>query len=425
VIKVPARSNLDVLGGDILPGDWVDGTVNRNGVDFPLFRGVVDGVRRSTASSGGATVRTFNLTGRDHGAPFEMPVHYANAWIQTLQQRVKGLMADDVKGKTGGSPGEMFDALIAAAFGLEPADLASPGSPQSTSKTKSHWLLPGSLGSAVGGNPYGTYFGQALRVDTFPTRSYYYDALQLWTHPGQTLADTLNQWSNPMLNEWYMDLSPRNRSGDPWQMWATLRERPFINREHGLESIWYQLPVLELPNWAISSTDLGRSIHERFNLFLITAQVGISQDDQLPLAPPTWDAMGIEKYGIRPMLETTKFVGPGAYGSWGNERRKLQDLLVDWHAPNPFLLNGTVICRLALPELHVGERFRIIGDTPGEDLTFRVEGIDFAWQWASPRVPPTSQTTIVLTRGYAGSDRDGLEIVQKTANRFETVFSDV
>jgi hypothetical protein len=400
-LKIPPTSSLDILGGDILPGDWVDATVTRNGVEFPLMRGVVDTVRENKIESQGATILAFNLTGRDHGAPFETPIVYANIWATSSNQKVKGLITEAIKGVIGGSPTEMFAALINAAFG-------APDAPQ--------WLMPWSVAGRSGRR-----FIDMLSIEPNPTRYFLFNQFQLWTQPGDDLSTLMTQWCNPLFNEWIMDLASRDSVDDPWLMRATLRERPFINRVDGMKSSWFALPVLELPDWAINATDLGRSLQDRFNLFEVIQEFGMASDDQYAVAQPSWNRQSVDKYGLRPMMQTTKYSTEGGFGAWRKVRMEIQDLLVDWHATNPYWISGTTGIRLALPELHVGELFRITTGDSKKDRTLLVEGIDFTWQWTSPHRAPASQTNLVLTRGYEGSGNKALDIVNQTAKLFTSI----
>jgi hypothetical protein len=110
--------NVNIAKGDILGGDWVRGSVLRNGIVWPIFQGVVDSVREKITTSGGEKIREVLITGRDHGALFESIIAWNNIYVKELPKAVSGMFtaAFDYN-RISGTPDTMFQAIIHAMFG--------------------------------------------------------------------------------------------------------------------------------------------------------------------------------------------------------------------------------------------------------------------------------------------------------------------
>jgi hypothetical protein len=407
-IKLNQNSTLDLENGDVCDGDWVRCTVQRNGVDFKIFLGVVDIVRQSKYSSGGATVKTWTISGRDHGAPFEVPIAWASLYVQTVGQLIEGLYTRSVKGEVGGSPDKMFKLLIDAAFNRGAAG----------TKNKSSWALPPALEAELGKE----IFRDALNVITNHTEGAYFNEIQLWTQAGQSLWDTLGTWCNPLLNEFWLDFANVNPSQN--QIEAVIRERPFINTVDGHNSPWFSLNSFKVPSWIIEDDDLGRGGLERFNLFEVTADFAFgNMQEQTALASPLIDEEGIVKHGIRAYQQSTKFISPGnvGQGAWPDEVNIWMRKLVDWYGPNPHWKNGQIRTGVVFPEIKIGNIFTL--DTGNEQTNehYYIEGTGINWRYSANG--SRSQSSFVLTRGYRGNKRDGLKLVKSVSDRFKEAFS--
>jgi len=405
-VKLGRKATLNPMAGDVLDGDWADLWILRNGVPFGLTRGVVDTVRESKTSSGGATVRTLALTGRDHGAMFENIIAWNQIFAQSLSELTQGPMTKAVKHNVGGTPDFVFQLLTEAVFS------------QGTSQIRSAWALPPSLKSLSGRSTY----GQALDIRTEELRGALFN-VNLWTTAGQTLHQTLGQWCNPLLNEWRYDVD--NAPGkDRIVMTASIRERPFVNTDDGRSSPWFGLTTWTIPDWLVQNSDLGRSGHERFTIFELVAdwQFG-TPGEQTALAAPIWSAEDVTQYGIRPYLESTIYVAEGAAGRWVNMRREWQRLLADWYAINPYLLSGSITFGCMLPEIQIGSRIVIDTGNPQTSFQGYVEGVDHGFAWAGDGGSgPRTSTTLTVTRGWIGTDADLLQAVDDVSARFVEKF---
>lgn len=434
-LTVKASEGIDLAGDDVLPGDWAEITMLRNGWRFPLAIGPVQSIRESRGSAAGATVRTYTITGTDHGGPFDAPMVYASLYVQSLSELSLGIQASRVKSSIGGSPSELFGLLVNAGFA------------RGESGTRSVWALPPGL---TRGGTAQTLL-DILRVEAGVTRGGRCNETEMWTQPGQTLHQTLQNWCNPLLNEILLELRGANatdRTAASTVPAAVLRERPFPTVRQGLASPWFDLDTVTIPGWLVEDCDLGRSAAERFNLIELMADLGAGtgQVEQTVFCPPVWDPASIQAHGLRPMMETTRYIGfaqpatftptfaPGIAGpvsigsatvlasmaAWATERQEWQRTLVDWHGPNPYLHSGTLTVGLALPDCRPGMRLEVF--EPGRPrFTAYIEGVQLhaAWSLGGPR----AATTLTITRGHYGTDDELLDLVRTVSARYVSITS--
>jgi len=433
-VKDTSPYKLDISGGDILPDDWVDIYIVRNGYPIPLCRGIVDTVTERKESISGATVRTWELTGRDHGAPMEFPVAYTNMWARKIEEVASGFLTQRVDGSIGGDPATMFKKVLKAAL--------------TGSGTTSPWELPGSLTAAVqaagGGLALGVLDMLTFKTDS-PTRGGYFNEPMLWTQAGQSIFEMLNQWCNPLLNEMFFDVEHGTAQAGqlmPFKQTAVIRERPFVISTRALEflaasgpgeiksganSPWFQLPLWKIPHWLVTSSSLSRSNTERFNLFQLLADVGFGgvESEQIAQAPPSWLKDSVRKHGLRYFQRNTNYVAGAALGGqgtgkWVQERKDWQRLLVDWYCLNPYFLSGSVSVPVPLPEIRFGDRIRVETGTASEDLTCYVEAVGFNYQASeSANQPPRCSSNFTLSRGWKGTDSSLLDAVLTMGGKHE------
>jgi hypothetical protein len=404
-LKLGREAALDPSAGEIMDGDWIEIEVMRNGVVFPLCRGVIDTVTEAGSSSGGARISNWSLVGRDHGALFEHPLAWNNIHIQSMAELWKGIGTEKIKGAPGGSPSELFKRLIDATFA------------QGTSLTQSSWTLPPALAAKVGG--LGRFGGELKVNNSTPTRGIYMNEMQLWTKAGQNLHQTLSQWCNPLLNEYWYDAGS-HVSGTDDQMQATIRERPFVNTTDGSGSPWFSVNETIIPAWIVEKDQLARSGRERFTIFQITADFNYGNtNEQAGVGAPLWSPEDVAQHGIRPWMETTKYINNSASVSgWVEEKDNWQRLAADWFGPNPYWLSGALDLSVMLPEVRVGERLRVQYGGAKDDLTSYVEGVDHSFEFGTGSRGPKSRSKILLSRGFRGTDEALLSMVQTVSGRF-------
>jgi hypothetical protein len=447
-------------------GDWIDITILRNGVPIPLCRGIIDSVRSQTSVVGaGVTSRTYSVSGRDHGAFFEYPITWSSLWARTLSQLCKGLFTERAKGKVGGRPDEIFKVLIEGTFkGTEKLKVPS-----------GQWVLPKSLTDTVGSSK--VKLSDLLQVVAFNAekgyrglRGAYFNQPQLWMVGEQTLHQTLMQWVNPLMNEWWCDLFPAEtfvpgnnlaaflsrfqdlsvgnlpntadteitidekfaevqdqayRAIDQkfGSIAALIRERPFPTRQDGRNSMWFALPTWRIPIWLVSATDLGRSGHQRYNLFEILGSFGAgTQQEQAAMTKPVWREEGIRHHGLRTYSQETRYFAKSrSEANWQVERNIWIERIVDWFAPNPYMEQGTITLRAALPEIRVGHRL-LLEDSLGRPRQFYVEGIAITTTGPSVSAGASGETILTVTRGFRGSDGELITAVQELGAKYKAAF---
>lgn len=443
---------LDVGRGDILPGDWCDVFVLRNGVEIPVCRGVVDVVKLRRVGIGGATVREWHLEGRDHGAPWESPVSYNNMWVHTMREIIGGIMTDRVRGEIGGSPGRMFKLLCEACFSHEasasywmppecmPFQNVNPDEPW-----EGEPLLSDKPEQALAKKfnvPAGYSFIDGVKMVIGATRGGYYNEPLLWHQAGQTGHQMITDWCNPQLNEIVYDLAIADnfpRSGMPdYSMSATIRERPFLLVEDGLaftdpetgwsvwtgpESPWFGLPTWKLPSWVFTDIDTGRSGLERFNLFELIAEMGFggTKMEEQAMAPPSWYRESVVRHGLKGMIETTKYVCGDlkkAGAGWVQERVNWQRMLLNWYCLNPWFLNGAAAVPLMLPEIRVGQRLTVNYGKQDLNETYYVEGQNLSYS-RSGTSAPSIRSSFNITRGWVGSDRSLIDATKTVVGKYK------
>jgi hypothetical protein len=461
--KAGDAPRLDFRDQDIADGDWCDVAILRNGFPIPLCRGVVDSVRTRSTTARGATVRNHYVSGRDHGAFFEKPITWSSLWARTLNEIVSGLFTQRVGGKVGGRPDELFRSLIEATF----KGSTKQGVPSG------QWVLPPSLKEISGG---GKRLFDLLEIVTFNAskrggeglRGAYYNEPGLWTVGEQPLHQTLSQWVNPLLNEWWYDLLPPERylpknglfgflgSRDvvvddnvvgeegPIQpltapepvvavsendqfgtIAAIIRERPFPTTVEGGSSMWFDLPTWVIPTWLCDDIDLGRSGNQRFNLFELLGDFGLGpQQEQAAFSKPRWWKEDITRHGLCTYSQSTRFFDQGANGpgGWFEERSKWLQIVADWHGPNPNLLQGMISVKVPLPEIRIGHRVILTDGNPENDIQLYVEGVGHTLQAPTVEAGVKGSSKFTVTRGFQGTDQQLLVELYRMSLLYQEVF---
>ena len=455
IIKDNYPYQLDVADGDLLPGDWADVSVLRNGIAIPVCRGILDTVHLERRGTGGTRVREWVISGRDHGSVMEYPLSFANIWIYTLRELCQGMMTGRVKGAIGGSPGKMFEVLLDAGFSAGttaaiwklPEAMAKLQQYQSSVKATAPQL--DKLIKTFSDEAIATNLIDMLTVKVGATRGGYYNEPALWHQAGQTLHGTIQDWCNPLFNEIIYDLdinaSYKDTGSARANLMAGIRERPFpltdpslaqessSGWDHpfdswmdstgtGLDSPWFSLPLWSIPTWCCPSISTGRQGMERFNLFELLADVGFGGEkyEQFAQWPPSWYRNSIERYGLRGMIESSKYVAADskAIAGWIGDRKIWQKMLVQWYCLNPWFLSGSLQAHLMLPEIRIGSRLKLDTGNPATDETYYVEGVDLEYNRPGTN-PPTCNSGFTLTRGWKGTDRSLLDAIDAVSGKYK------
>lgn len=437
---------------EISAGDWIVLWWAVNGVPAHGTIGRIENLRRGTmVSHDGAVVRTWNMSGKDFVDVFDKTVVWFddyNNFDSNVGGRILGKRMNYVPG---GTPNAIVENVVDAWLGSfqSPAGLLGGA-----------FLLPDGL------NLIEPYFAASLRmrvqdgrgrIEDFnvgdhakPTqprpekeeaiaaarvnlRGEQFDESSLFQpKPGATLTQAIMGWSNPLLNELYLDVMP---FGDPARPTAFIfhREKPFITTA-GKASPWYGLDLHELKFEEVLNSDVGVTDAERINLlFLYAANVGGSAMDQYALYRPSYDEREVKRHGIRKLEEGTRFCGVGARtasaalgevgtslpgpeaveaNTWAREIAEWHGLLASWYGVNHLLLNGTMTLRRLFPKIRIGHRILVGAGIDREN--YYVEGVNHSWTF-----PQGGTTTLSLTRGFIGPDEKFIALVNENASRFQ------
>lgn len=436
--------------GVIVDGDWVDIRLIRNNVSIPICVGIVDTITRERMSAEGTTVVAYQITGRDHGAFFEYPITWASLFAQGLDELTNGLFASRIEGRVGGSPDELFRAIVEGTFKKGVGDTGG-----------AQWELPPSLAQAIKGTNADTArSGRAqalidiLKIISFSgdpvasgksaarkLRGYFANELSLWSVGEQTLHQTVMQWGNPLLNEIWYDLilpphlvppnqlagylpsatnafdsglrpegqDPQGRAGIlQGQLGAFIRERPFPTNRNGKDSLWFGLPTWQVPEWIVLSSTVTRTGHERYNVFELLADIGVGVTTEQPaFYAPLISREDIRARGLRSYQETTRYLADnGQLPDLANQRAEWLGIMRDWFGPNPHLFSGTATIKLLLPEIRLGQRIILEDHHAQRTEQYYVEGVSVRFQGPAQNRGAGGTTQLVLTRGFRGDDNE-------------------
>lgn len=401
----------------LVDDDWIDIVWRRHGRPWHTMRGLIDDVRRVRNVSGtGATSTVYQLTGRDFGKVFEsIPIWFS----QFTDQIVLGAAAYrtiDGAVNTIASPDEavrtfLFDMIRA---------LQNPDTGRAT------WKIPDS--APRGG---GRYFVDAVLLDTLDYQAYpERQAVGLsWMNLQGISWALASEYSDPAFCELYCDtLPPRTNPPDQEcdiavnNMVVVLRTRPFplasteiIGERKGDRSAYFDLPLHVIPRQHLGADDLGRSGYERFNAFFHAPQ--LTQDalkNAIDLWGPLWNTDEIARHGLRRFDVTSRYTWDVNKINAATYMEQQRYRIRDWHCLNPYYLSGTINLLRGHPEIRIGDRVRVPGNTPDLDETFYVESVTHAWQFGQ-----SIKTSLGVTHGWVGSDFGHLTAIREMAALYE------
>jgi len=475
-----AQPDVDRDWGALLsPGDWCLITVHDGHHGWPLRLGRIDDIHRSReAGQGGVTRYTYSVSGSNAGSCL------TKHEVVVLPQ-FKGATAADLLrdlgpfhrslgrvlfrfGKDGVAPHELVPSLLyfflgrytgetygrsaAPVFTLPPTMPVKPiGRPED---------VFGRLGD-------GWPLGDLLRFETERLDGrVVIRELMAGLPDGQRLWDYLGSFSDPDVNEFFVDFLPNSwevgksmsvedfthDGGDiDFSPRAVLRRRPFPSEAYmtaraigfGVEPIgptgverWQRLPWTMIDERQLQSDETGRSDRERFNFYLslphssfgghpYSLALGSGSRGELPITAGTRNAVGegtdldrAERHGWRrreirsPYLPTDPRAHTAQYYVWSR-------LLADWNQGNAERWSGTLTTGRMLPGVRVGERLHVFRDGRSRVEGYYIERVSHSWRRAG--TGERTSTTMSVTRGsedplggYSpkgwGADTDGADL---------------
>lgn len=432
-LKVRSRDDYDLLES-LFDDDWVDITMTRHDRPFHVMRGLIDDVRRTTSADDGATSETFQISGRDFGKIFEETQIYFNPLLETDRWGGAGYQILQRYEAFADSP---VNKIVRAALEGWLTQLGEIG--------RANWQIPPSLGDpGSSALSHLTFFDRAYSGK--PERGIFGNGSEFSAH-NTNIWSFAQDYSDPPLLELYTDLLherglpvssvhqgfaeydvPPGYLGSPDGGEITsdpdnfdtvpaviLRDRPFpsptmarLNNRALLEEPWFtELPLHVATRQGVSSLAVGRSGRERLNAFFASPQLFQKISGMAPmLQVPEWSEQSMRRHGMRRYDITSKYVtGTTNLFSLSLDYRAI---LRDWHCLNHLFLNGTCTMGSGRPDVRVGSRFRIRGESERDDETYYVETVDHSWQYAQGL-----RTRLGLTRGFRGSDQDYADTLNK------------
>lgn len=395
----------------IQQGDWWLIEVLKNDKTIELSFGIIDVVGSST-SMGSSKTTTVNVTGRSFGFGLQDTPIFFNPYDPNIDNAA-GVNMIQVLNKVAGTPDQIVTALIRGFMGGASKPVVLGGyievprgiAPGATSKPWISFLddTPVFLGGGV---------QEQLRGNTLVT------AL-INPSSGGSVWDMVKSYSNPTLNEVFIDTSPVKPTPVSFPTAKLIvREKPFENLVEGPSSPWFRLTTWEVDARLLTGVSLSRG-HNKINYIMLSGDLKpVVQDNALGVYLPVANMKSIKRYGLHRLEETTSyFDGEGA--SIANPTNQPQPpmslqyrewlfLLVSWNLLNHRYWMGTIDIGEMRPEIRKGEKIRLsnahVADIPGFprelqlrglDTTFYVEAVQHNWS-----ANGTARTSLQLSRGF-------------------------
>jgi hypothetical protein len=413
----------------VIDDDWLDLVFTRGDRQFHVCRGMVDTVRRGTQVSNGATDTTFTIRGRDFG----------KIWTQT-QIYFNRFIADDVGGTAliqanAGNGEQLFGDVPETVFAFLQQFIIDR---QQNENNGVFWTLPPGI-PGIGRRALFTEVVNFFRDNGGHTGGIGYTdrPSRLAFRPsfiqaqGTDIWTLAQQWSDPVFCELYTELVDKNKFAIPGPdedltpedagMAVILRDRPFpYGNDLRNDSAWFNLPEVAIPRQALDTgTDLGRGGEERYNAFFVKAKAYAEQSSAgVDLVAPLIDIEDVKRHGFRRFDATTNY-HPNFFNdeNWRTFIELQRGQLRDWHALNPYFLNGVIPLRRGFPEIRIGTKLRILGETgPEEDTVFYVEGVQHSWS-----LMRGMSTQVTVSRGWEGTDDSLLSAIVDARRRFSLI----
>lgn len=409
----------------VVDDDWVDIVFYRHDRPFHAMRGLVDQINRvRTVGGTGATTEVYIISGRDFAKVWEQTPLWFSPYAdndlvtQGIANQVMGALTQLL-----GTPAEVVELFL------------SKFMEQLSTSAGINWDPPGGM-PAITNNSFlesvvfatGKYSNRPPRKQFNPN----------FINPNGTLWQLAHENSDPLFTEFYADLLPKDVqypsisqtlvAGETIAlgqavMTVVVRDKPFpvigddypaIPSER-FTDYWKEIPVSELPVQQIFQSDLSKNGLERFNAFFIASLLHQEQTgkDSLSIIAPLVDLIDIRRHGMRRMdVQSSMAPDKLDYGVLSEYQRMI---LRDWYALNPYLLSGTLTLGIGRPDIKIGTRVTIPGQSVEFNENYYVEQVNHGWQFGRGM-----RTTLGVTRGWIGTDASYFEKLEEKVSRFAT-----
>lgn len=421
-IEIKTR-NPDLFLRGLNDDDWVDITFTQHDKKFHTVRGLIDTIREPKTVNQGATVKTIVISGRDFGKVWDTTPIFFNMWIG--------------EGVGGGSVINRFasnDAIFGNVAKTVKAFLFA-FLQELGENANARWAIPSGVPGITSSSSNIKFFRDCVKYISNkytdqPNRTAFHPGFldpEVWTD--SHLWDLVKEWSDPSFCELYMDLvnSSGNQPGegeellpDQSSMAVIVRDKPFLSSvaldSKGVlvpmvSSPWFGLPLYTVRRQEIGNDNVGRGGEERFNAYFVkNAATNEFSGPNIDLTKPLWFPSDIARRGIRRMNVTSNYHETNSdNNSMIDMQRKL---LRDWYGLNPYFNNGSLSLGHFRPDIRIGSRIRIPGNSPDECETYYLEGLTQQWSLGSGR------TSLTVTRGWKGNDRSLIKAVRELEGRY-------
>jgi hypothetical protein len=403
----------DSLFDLILDDDWIDIVFYRHAKRWHVMRGLVDEIRRVKGVAGtGATTEAFSITGKCFGKIWEKtPIFFS---MYTDEVVAGGLSHQLFTGATNvlGNPRQAVNGFL---FGFLDA-LGNVG--------RANWEMPLTVPGVEGAFAENVVFDYDLFTNTPPRNAINPNFL----NPQGMLWQLAQEWSDPMFLELFTDTLPITRrevslqketyENDETDMYVVLRDRPFPTLEMGKDSPWFSLPLFEVPRQLVDSHEVGRGGNERFNAFFVSPQLTQTLEGMgaIDLVKPLWNPDDMLRHGLRRFDVTSKYISEPSAGdsSIATMSESQRILCRDWYCLNAYMLSGTLGFGRGFPNLRIGTRLRVKGDSEDKDETYYVESVENNWMFGQG-----IKTSANVTRGWVGTEDSYMRALQEMADKYE------
>lgn len=346
-------------------GDWWLIEIEKNGRKYVLSHGMIDRIANVTATAGRGVRTVTQISGRDFAfALSDLQVYFNPA--DPSFDNVAGVNMSRILGEMIGSPSKIVTTIVKAFSGTLIAGIDPEAALPWGMIEVPGGIMPGETGFNVIAKKWGnaiTYATQAeLRGQTLLA-----DLIQ--PSEGGSVWDVAKQWSNPSMNEMFVDVSPFD--GRPSLI---VRENPFENFVSGIAP-WEALTAWEVDARVCNNINLTKGAN-RLNYIQFSGYFrGILKEGSIMAYPPCVNRHSMLTYGIKRLEEVTDYMDDDTltldHGVGGVARepgppfalgfRQWLGSMVAWNALNHLYYSGSISMPEIRPEIRIGERIRLNG----------------------------------------------------------------
>ena len=399
-LKGPNRKSSYGILENVVDDDWIDIVFYQHNKPFHVLRGLIDDVRRNRVVSGsGATQVQYTISGRD----FQKVWETTQIWFdRATAENVGGSVEYRVVGvPVNRSPREVVRDYLEG-FLIEFAGLG-----------RANWYMPKSMPDV--GDTFIDSLNFITPDDPYGERTDRRAVNPNYSQAGGNLWTLATEWSDPLFCELFTDIVPvqGNKLG---VMTVFYRMKQFPNIRFSpakLDGPYYKaLNTRIVPRQQVVADDLGRSGMERFNSFVVGSQTQQHwMGGAIEITRPLWNPYDMVRHGKRTFDIDSKYVPVD--NDLAGISQTLRYLVRDWYCLNAYYLNGSINLGVGRPDIRIGEKIVIPGQDVDTDETYYVESVSHSWS-----LPAGTKTSLVVTRGYIGSDEDHMKDLSAVAEEY-------